>query len=631
MTKKLGILLVVLALAVGLTALPRNLVVVEIGTGTWCVYCPGAAMGAHDLETNGHAVGIVKYHSGDSYNIPASTSRINYYGITGFPTAYFDGLNPSVGGSASSSLYNNYLPKVNARLAVPSKYTIAANGTMTGNLVNIDVTVAKPEEDTNTGVKLHAVVTESYIPQIWFNQTHVHNVTRAMVPSASGSDISLATGGQVTIPLSFTFQPGWQLGRMEVVFFLQNNSSKEILQAVKYSLPGLVNAPPVNVTALSFYNTYVTGSTYQTVMLSNYWNTPLTGTISFDNNIFSCPTSNYTIAPGQSQSLQVTFAPPAAGDFSGNMTITTSHPNYPSIVVPLSGTGFLNAPPAATNVMVSGPPVIYQDLIGVYTFSDPDGNTQGNSIIEWLRGMNNDFTPIAGQTTLTYRVLESDLGYQIAFRITPVDQHGMPGTPVMSPPTIPIETLPPPQNLTHQVIDQANVQLNWQRPEHFGGRGFVGYRVYRNELLVSTITNPSNTSFYDINLSPGIYNYWVCSLFNNPMMVSDPSNVVTAYVNVNNNDQVSPAIHSVTVYPNPFHTQTRFYLQGKANSPARINVFNLKGQTVFSTNALTDASGAFELIWNALDDNGNSLTNGVYFYRILSGDTDHSGRLVIVK
>jgi hypothetical protein len=31
----------------------RNQVVMEIGTGTWCTYCPGAANGAHDLLVNG--------------------------------------------------------------------------------------------------------------------------------------------------------------------------------------------------------------------------------------------------------------------------------------------------------------------------------------------------------------------------------------------------------------------------------------------------------------------------------------------------------------------------------------------------------------------------------------------------
>jgi len=184
--KHLVSLLLLLGLVATVSAVPRNLVVVEVGTGTWCGYCPGAAMGCHDLLQNGHAVAIVKNHNGDPYANTYSNARNSFYGITGYPTAFFDGLNSSVGGSSTASMYSNYLPKVNARLAVAAKYTLAAVGNAAGNAAGNSytavVTVAKPEADTNTNVKLHAVVTESHIPQVWFNQTTVDNVNRLWSP-----------------------------------------------------------------------------------------------------------------------------------------------------------------------------------------------------------------------------------------------------------------------------------------------------------------------------------------------------------------------------------------------------------------------------------------------------------------
>lgn len=39
-------------------AVPREMVVLEIGTGTWCPYCPGASMGAHDLLEAGYNVAV---------------------------------------------------------------------------------------------------------------------------------------------------------------------------------------------------------------------------------------------------------------------------------------------------------------------------------------------------------------------------------------------------------------------------------------------------------------------------------------------------------------------------------------------------------------------------------------------
>ena len=92
----------------------KNIVVVEIATGTWCQYCPGAQMGGDDLYTNGKNVAVVEYHQGassvpDPFQTGASVFRINYYGASGFPTA--TRLNESfVGGSHTSTTYEYDLP-----------------------------------------------------------------------------------------------------------------------------------------------------------------------------------------------------------------------------------------------------------------------------------------------------------------------------------------------------------------------------------------------------------------------------------------------------------------------------------------------------------------------------------------
>lgn len=76
-------------------------VLVEIGTGTWCGYCPGAALGADELVANGKEVAVIEYHAGDSYQISAGADRINFYGITAFPTSVFDGNERYEGGSGT--------------------------------------------------------------------------------------------------------------------------------------------------------------------------------------------------------------------------------------------------------------------------------------------------------------------------------------------------------------------------------------------------------------------------------------------------------------------------------------------------------------------------------------------------
>ncbi|HQO47399.1 MAG TPA: hypothetical protein PK617_04855 [Candidatus Cloacimonas sp.] len=81
--KKILLTLVFTGVLLFIFAVPRNLVVVEISTGTWCTYCPGAAMGADDLIANGQPVAIIENHTGDSFANVYSNARNSYYNPSG--------------------------------------------------------------------------------------------------------------------------------------------------------------------------------------------------------------------------------------------------------------------------------------------------------------------------------------------------------------------------------------------------------------------------------------------------------------------------------------------------------------------------------------------------------------------
>lgn len=460
-----------LGLLSGLAALPRELVVVEVVTGTWCQYCPGAAMACHDLLANGHPVAVIKNHTGDSFTNQYSEARNDLYNPTGVPTAWFDGLNANSGGSATQSLYSTYLPRVDARLALPSHFTIGATGSQTGSLVQLAVTVAKPEADSNTNVKLHAVLTESHINFPWQNQSTLENVNRLMLPDQNGTAINLATGGSTTVDLSFAPSSAWQLTNCEMIFFLQNMSSKEILQAVKYPLAELVGYYPLSTNALEFPDTYITSTSTLPLIITNYLDTPVSGTISIDTAAFTGNLTNFNIEGSSSITTEISFAPTAVQDYTGVLTIAGNLQNHPVITVNLSGTGYSNTAPTVTNLVVAGPPVLYQPQSASYEFVDADGNTEGNSTFQWFRIEAGTPLPIANANEEVYRAVGVDLGFPIAVQVTPIDQHGMAGTPVMSPPTLPIEVLPPPQNLQAALLPSAACGTQLGTPGTLRGQG----------------------------------------------------------------------------------------------------------------------------------------------------------------
>jgi hypothetical protein len=613
-------------------AVPRELVIVEIGTGTWCQFCPGAAMGAHDLIVNGHAVGVVKNHNGDSYANTYSNARNAYYGISSFPTAYFDGGNPLEGGSASSSLYNSYLAKVNQCLAVPSKYTISAEGSQTGGNINLTVTVSKPEADSNTNVVLHASLTESHIAHNWFNQTHVDNVNRLMVPNQNGTPISLNTGESTTVDLSFSINPSWVPANLEVVLWLQNVTTKEILQGKKYSYAYLTGAYPASQSEITFPDTYVNGYNSQALTLYNFADYPVTASVAVDNQAFLADVMNLTIPAYQSSTLNVIFLPSMQQTYIGTMTITGNFYNHPSITIPLSGYGFINTEPVATNVSVSGPPVSRQILSGYYEYSDADSHTEGDSTYRWGRMMGNQFQSIANATGITYSIAEQDIGYQLAFEVTPVDQYGMPGTPVVSAPTPVVIALPCPQNFAAQVLPPDTVVLTWQKPVYYDTRGFVGYRLYRNDLNIATITDVNTLTFTDTYVPVGIHEYWIRSMFNNPSLLSDPSPIVTVQiVPVANEDLIISPEASVHVFPNPFSQSTSLLIKSDGSSPVNLKIFNAKGQLLRSWQARTDTGGELSLHWDGKDNSGKEVESGIYMYQLETKSTKTTGRIIRIK
>ena len=46
------------------------------------------------------------------------------------------------------------------------------------------------------------------------------------------------------------------------------------------------------------------------------------------------------------------------------------------------------------------------------------------------------------------------------------------------------------------------------------GPVLLGYRIYRNNVMIDTIMNPNNSEFYDYNLNPGTYAYRVDAMYN---------------------------------------------------------------------------------------------------------------------
>lgn len=194
-------------------------------------------MGVDDLVENGHDVAVIDYHSGDSYENTASSARLSYYGVTGFPTVLFDGGNASVGGDHNNSLYSSYVPKVNQRLDIQSDFTLAVEGSNSGLIdYELNIEIENVGGSAASNIVLHVAVTESDIPESWQGQSEVNYVERLMAPNYNGTSLDFSGGDLLEETINFAVDPAWVNENLEVVVFVQNSQTKEALQAIKTDL-----------------------------------------------------------------------------------------------------------------------------------------------------------------------------------------------------------------------------------------------------------------------------------------------------------------------------------------------------------------------------------------------------------
>ena len=216
----------------------REFVVAEVATGTWCQYCPGAALAMDEFTANGENVAIIEYHAanGDPYETPFSLGRLGYYGIESFPTTIFDGVNVKSGGNESESIYDLLAPLYQERRDTKTAMTLSVDDA-SRNDYSINVVVAEEGQIPEGNFTLQVAINESGIAENWQGLNELNFVNRFMAPDHNGTSLEFVDG-VATATVDFS-DYDWNTDNCEVVVFVQNDDTKEIWQATKLDLSTL--------------------------------------------------------------------------------------------------------------------------------------------------------------------------------------------------------------------------------------------------------------------------------------------------------------------------------------------------------------------------------------------------------
>jgi hypothetical protein len=84
-------------------------------------------------------------------------------------------------------------------------------------------------------------------------------------------------------------------------------------------------------------------------------------------------------------------------------------------------------------------------------------------------------------------------------------------------------------------------------------------------------------------------------------------------------------------YPNPFNPNTFIHYHLGLGSFVKLQIFDLLGREVRTLVIKRQEKGEKAVVWNGLDDMGNQVVSGIYFYRIVAGSFVASKKMILMK
>ncbi len=182
-------------------------------------------------DANDANMNYIKYQvdwpgTGDPYYIAQAGDRVTYYGVSGVPDMYHDGVVMDLSTAGLTGA-------ITEATAKKSPFAITGTATYSGNTVSVPVTI-NPYV-TAAGLKVQVVICEKKTTgNVGSNgETEWHHVMMQMLPSASGTTVNFTDGtaytNTFTKDMSSTFVE--EMSDLIAVVFIQDNSTKEVYQS----------------------------------------------------------------------------------------------------------------------------------------------------------------------------------------------------------------------------------------------------------------------------------------------------------------------------------------------------------------------------------------------------------------
>jgi hypothetical protein len=103
------------------------------------------------------------------------------------------------------------------------------------------------------------------------------------------------------------------------------------------------------------------------------------------------------------------------------------------------------------------------------------------------------------------------------------------------------------------------------------------------------------------------------------------------YPNVDNENPTFEKLLTASNFPNPFNPETTIEYSIPEAGQIEISIFNLRGQKVNTLVNTVMTKGSHSVVWDGTDSMGQSVTSGIYMYRIVTNNASITKKIVLMK
>ncbi len=414
--------------------------------------------------------------------------------------------------------------------------------------------------------------------------------------------------------------------------------------------PVNVSAPSISISPgrLDFGNVIVGGSGLRTLTISNagLFDTLRVTGIESSSNVFTLNTTPFSLAPGASRNIQVTYTPTSARVDTGAISIVSNDPSRPIVRVPLSGQGFtVGVAPFITSIR-DIPDDQGKQVRVIWYKSIHDANGDSLRITEysvWRRvGTNNalwDFVasiPAVRFDQYSFvapTLFDSTQTAGIRWSVFKVSAQTANGAQVYfssADSGYSVDNLPPsaPANLIANIVG-GRINLAWDQPADPDVQFFAIYRSTSPNVLPTgenQIGTAAANSFVDQTAIGNTSYYYCIAAFDTAGNQSGSSNQIQVILTSIGGGGLPTAFRLYQNYPNPFNPTSVIRYDVPNAGHVSITLYDMLGRVVATLVDENKSAGTYQTSINA-----GGLSSGMYLYRMQAGSYVDVKKMVLMK